>query len=212
MLVCVSTLILERSRFIIQYFNTVDQQAALRWVQKYVSLLVLHFVIGNWFSFRRSVNSAETRIKLRFGEFQPALAQFYNMLSQMVEKHRHHFSERQLRARPSCHLSIITKIAFQRYVDVMPDPFLPRAETWQLLYSEVVNQTKYIFVTYSGSLLLKRASAVHLLKIHSIVCELSMSTTLKLPIWKLTPAVSLVLLSLSLSSMGISSPKARLSF
>ena len=38
MLVCVSTLILERSRFIIQYFNTVDQQAALRWVQKYVSL------------------------------------------------------------------------------------------------------------------------------------------------------------------------------
>jgi hypothetical protein len=85
----------------------VDQQAALRWVQKYVSLLVLlmvdirdrkiiflFFFIPHLF-FCRSVNSVETRIKSRSGEIQPVLAQFYNMLSQMVEKHCHHFSELQ---------------------------------------------------------------------------------------------------------------------
>ena len=42
MLVCVSTLIVERSRFnSIFFLNTVDQQAALRWVQKHVSLVLL---------------------------------------------------------------------------------------------------------------------------------------------------------------------------
>ena len=80
-----------------------DQQAALSWVQKYVSVLVLLMAgirdrkIILLFSFLlllpRSVNSAETQTKLRSGEFQQAQVQFYNMLSQMVEKHRHHFSE-----------------------------------------------------------------------------------------------------------------------
>ena len=76
-----------------------DQQAALRWVQKYVSLLVL-LMVGIRYRemilllfLYRSVNSAETQTKLRSGEFQPAQAQFYNMLLRMVGKRRHHFSE-----------------------------------------------------------------------------------------------------------------------
>ena len=74
-----------------------DQRAALRWVQKYVGLLVLLMdgILDRKMIFLlyRSVNSAETQTKLRSGEFQPAQAQFYNMLLRMVEKHRHHFSE-----------------------------------------------------------------------------------------------------------------------
>jgi hypothetical protein len=102
----------------------VDQQAALRWVQKYVSLVSMADIrdrkmIVLFSPVFRSVNSAETRIKLRSGECQPALAQFYNMLSQMVEKRHHHFSELQLRARPSCHLNTIITIAFQRYVHLI---------------------------------------------------------------------------------------------
>ena len=106
-----------------------DQQAALRWVQKYVSHQWLASVIETWrwfffFSFPRlflcrSVNSAEIRIKLQSGESQRALAQFYNMLSQTVERHRHHFSELRLRARLSCHLNTIIMIAFQRCVHVI---------------------------------------------------------------------------------------------
>ena len=41
MLGCVSTFRLRKDGALAQYFNTVDQQAALRWVQKYVSLGVL---------------------------------------------------------------------------------------------------------------------------------------------------------------------------
>ena len=118
MLVCVSALIVRRQRLDSIFFDTVDQQAALRWVQKYVSLLVLMIDIcvrRMILLVLRSVDSAETRKKLRSGEAQPALAQFYNMLLQMVGKHRHHFSERQLRARHSYHLNTIITIAFQRY-------------------------------------------------------------------------------------------------
>jgi hypothetical protein len=82
----------------------------------------------------------------------------------------------------------------------------------QLLYSEVVNQTRYIFDAICSGFQLKRASAVHLLKIHLIVCELSMLTPFKVQIWKSTLTVSSVLSSLSLSSMGVSSPNAQLSF
>ena len=77
-----------------------DQQAALRWVQKYVSVLVLLMVGIRYREMMilllflyRSVNSAETQTKLRSGEFLPAQAQFYNMLSRMVEKRRHRCSE-----------------------------------------------------------------------------------------------------------------------
>jgi hypothetical protein len=118
MLVCVSALIVRRQRLDSIFFDTVDQQAALRWVQKYVSLLVLMIDIcvrRMILLVLRSVDSAETQKKLRSGETQPALAQFYNMLLQMVGKHHHHFSERQLRARHSCHLNTIITIAFQRY-------------------------------------------------------------------------------------------------
>ena len=131
MLVCVSTFDCGKTVPWLKYFNTVDQQAALRWVQKYVSLLILMvdirdrkmillFLISLFF---RLVNSVETRIKLRSGGSQPVLAQFYNMSSQMVGKHRHLSSEPQLRARFSCHLNTITMIAFQRYVhDIVFDP------------------------------------------------------------------------------------------
>ena len=72
-------------------------------MQKYVSVLVLLMagirdrkmihLLSFLLPLPRSVNSAETQIKLRSGEFQPAQVQFYNMLLQMVEKHRHHSSE-----------------------------------------------------------------------------------------------------------------------
>jgi hypothetical protein len=94
---------------------------------------------------------------------------------------------------------------------IMSDPSSPQAETYDSYCIVKLSIRRNIFVIYSGSLL-KRASAVHPLKTHLIVCELSMSTPLKVPIFKSAPAVSLVLPSLSLSSMRISSPNARLSF
>ena len=89
-----------------------------------------------------------TRKKLLSGESQPVLAQFYNTLSQMVDIHLPNFLKPQLRARPSCHLNTTITIVFQRFVRMIQSHqlMLIRKKTRdQLLYSEVVSQTKWYF-------------------------------------------------------------------
>jgi len=176
--------------------------------QDSVPFFKLQLLMRNKFSlFFRSVNLAETRIKLLSG--QPALAQFYNT-SPMVEIHRHHFSELQLRARPSYHLNTTITIVFQRCVFVSLGLIRPCLSHDKLLYSEVVNHTKYISRETFSWFWLTLAPAVHLLKIDSNVCESSMLTRFKVRILTSAIAVSSVLSScLSPSSMGVSSPSAQ---
>ena len=125
MLVCVSIFIVERSHFdpIIYYSGSAGSITLGSEICKSpcINGRDIWFILSP--SVFRLVNSAETRLKLRSGECRLALAQFYNMLSQMVEKHRRHFLEPQWQARPSCHLNTILTIPFQRYVhDIGFDP------------------------------------------------------------------------------------------
>ena len=67
----------------------------------------------------RSASSVETQRRLLSGESRLVLVQFYSKLSQMVEIQGRHFSEPQLRARPSFHPSTTITIQFQRCVGVI---------------------------------------------------------------------------------------------
>ena len=97
---------------------SVDQQAALQWVQKHVSEWSIQVVSRDTHPLFRSANSVETLIKLLSGGNQLAQVQFCNRLSQMVEIRSHHFSELQLPARPSCRRNTTLTIAFLRCVHV----------------------------------------------------------------------------------------------